>query len=154
MYSSSPTVRTWKADERFSPSFPPRNRIYKGRLALDSLGPFAPGVAGGFGVPSPLFVGFLDNWGAEMGGGAPAFGGAPLGWDPPGALVCCFAAALAARCFSCSSLRSAFVMFFCDFAWGWDDEPSADGPLGWVGRTGAGMVTRVWRASESPSVRI
>ena len=110
-------------------------------ILLDSLGPLAPGVAGGLGVASPHFVGFLEGAGAEMGGGGPAFG-APFGWEPPGAVPCCIAA-FAARCRSGSSLLSALVIFFCDLAGGWVDGPSAEGPFeGWVGSTGAGITDR------------
>lgn len=55
---------------------------------------------------------------------------------------CCLAA-LAARCLSWSSLRSALVMFFWDLGGGWD-EPSAAAAGPFVvlctGRTGAGTI--------------
>ncbi len=117
-------------------------------MLLDSRGPFAPGVGGGFGVPSPLFVGLFEIGGAVMGGGGPGFGPG-FTWEPPGVLACCFAA-LAARCFSCSSLLSAFVIFFWDLAWGcWVEGPSVGIPfVGWVERSGAGILGKVCRGSQ------
>ena len=43
-------------------------------ILLDSLGPFAPGVTGGLGVPSPLFLGLFNaGGGATTGGGTFCF---------------------------------------------------------------------------------